>query len=194
MRKIYQSWPEDVRKQFHEELAERREADRDWLRKEMEAHKARQEAIERERLAREPEMKRQRAEDLRHFGLMYDVQQFLVEPELAERWWAWLWWVLRWRRWRCRRDMAWLCESLRVLTSAVPGDRFWDLRAEAWIATADLHRRLGHDGRDEADCLAYALTLNPKARVKRRLKALLKNPCGETMLALYNARDETSLQ
>lgn len=42
VRKIYQSWPEDIRQQFQAELAERRETTRDWLRKELEEHKARQ--------------------------------------------------------------------------------------------------------------------------------------------------------
>lgn len=42
VRKIYQSWPEDIRQQFRAELAEQMETTRDWLRKEMEAHKSRQ--------------------------------------------------------------------------------------------------------------------------------------------------------
>lgn len=106
----------------------------------------------------------------KNLTLLAEVEQVIAAPELEEPWGAWMWRVLRWRRWRPRRNMAWLCASLEHLTSDASGEGFMDCRAAAWIATADLHRRQGN-ARGEIDCLRYALELNPKAPVKRRLSA-----------------------
>jgi hypothetical protein len=109
----------------------------------------------------------------KNYTLLAEVEEVIAAPEIEEPWDAWMWRVLRWRRWRPRRGMAWLSKSLAQLTSDPPGEGFMDCRSAAWIATADLHRRQGNT-QGEIDCLRYALELNPKAPVKRRLKAAEK--------------------
>lgn len=124
-------------------------------RKQREERREKQTAIECERIAQQPEMRRKHEEWVTNFSLLADVEKSLDEPEIDES------------------RMIWLCESIQKLTSTSGFEGFQDVRPAAWIAAANLHQHQGNKS-DELDCLRYALKLDPKAPVKRRVKALEK--------------------
>lgn len=128
---------------------------RQFLRDEQEKHVARQNGLLYERIAQEPEARRKHQEWLDNFALLADVEKAADEPEISES------------------RMTWLCESIQKLTSTSGFEGFQDVRPAAWIAAANLHQRQGNKS-DELDCLRYALMLDPKAPVKKRVKALEK--------------------
>lgn len=66
---------------------------------------------------------------------------------------------------------AWLCESVTSLTETTHFDGYENWKARAWLATANLHKFSG-DTANELGCLEFALGLNNKLPVKRRIKAL----------------------
>lgn len=135
------------------EWAKEHDRAKEFLRRSQEEHIARQNGLLYERIAQEPEARRKQQDWENNFALLAEVEKTLEAPEIDEQRIAWLW------------------ESIQKITSTTGFEGFQDLRAEAWIAAANLHGRQGNKA-DELSCLEYALELNPKAPVKRRVKAL----------------------
>jgi len=98
---------------------------------------------------------REWAEKNAAFRLMEAVEQSLkLQADVAD--------LARW---------TWLCDSVRRLTETRHFDAYENWRARAWLASADLHKIAG-DAVNELGCLEFALRLNEKLPVKRRIKAL----------------------
>lgn len=128
--------------------------------------KRREEAIERskteylERAARE-NLIWQEKNDV--FRLMESAEESIkLEPSITD--------AARWQ---------WLCEAAAKLTATPHFESYPNWRARSWILTANLHRTRGSMS-DELAGLEYALTLNPKAPIKRRIAALKKNEPSQT--------------
>lgn len=150
VREIFDSMPPDLQEQLLRELADDGGSER--RRREDEEFWARDLA---ERTARARESRRKLEEWRGNFVLLYEVERTIAAETIDEN------------------SMRWMCSRIKAITETTGFEGWQDLRAAGWIAAADLHKRVG-DRESERECLEYALSLNPKAPMKRRLKALTR--------------------